>query len=70
MNVGQLKKLLEKVDDSTLLVVKDHDHAYETAIASLTTALSNKKRHYLYEDHGDSYKDDSDDIRINVVVIS
>jgi hypothetical protein len=33
MNVGQLKKYLEKYDDETLVLVSSHDHSYSHANA-------------------------------------
>jgi hypothetical protein len=51
LRVGQLKKLVENLDDRTLVVVPGEDHSYRTTRANVTTALADDDS--LSEDYGE-----------------
>lgn len=50
--VGQLKKLLESIDDNTILLVPGSDHSYLKAEADITTAGYSKKYEMYFEWYG------------------
>lgn len=59
MNVGQLKKLLERVADNTPILLPSSDHSYREADFTVTTAVFDVRRKdwsedFEYEEHSDS----------------
>lgn len=70
MTVKELKKFLESVDEKALVLVPAFDHSYRSNVGvENTTALVGLKG-YIYEDHGDEYKDRKADKRVQVLVIT
>lgn len=55
MNVGELKKKLEKVPDNVILVVPGNDHSYRECEVILTTGLYNNMYGEWIEDFGEEY---------------
>jgi hypothetical protein len=67
--VGYLRKLLEGMDEDTVVVIEGGDHAYVPVTARKGTALWNVKHGCMSEDWGDEYAD-KHDVRVNVLVVS
>ncbi len=60
MRVRDLKKVLEGVSDSAIVVVPQSDHQYARASARKTTAASYSGWNQLIEDYGELNPDDDE----------
>lgn len=69
MNVGQLKKILEGLPDSTLVVTSGGDHNYRNADVVATQAEYDKRYFTLYEyaDEENRSAEDPDSVVIDVL---
>lgn len=68
-NVGELRRLIEGLDDSVPLVRPARDHEYSTARAEVTTAM--KFNDFLWEDHGEEFTPEtSTDKRVPVLLVT
>ena len=68
MNVKHLKKIIEFLPDSTLVVVPGSDHSYREADARQSISIYTEKANHLSEDFGE--KLEKGDQRIAVLVVS
>jgi hypothetical protein len=51
LTVGELRKLIEGVDDRVLVVVPASDHSYSRVVGCVGIAITDG--YEMYEDHGD-----------------
>lgn len=58
--VGELKNLLEDVDDDVAIVVPSQDHGYTPARAYVSTGLFDRKYRSWTEDHGENATPESE----------
>jgi hypothetical protein len=66
--VGYLRKLLEGMDDDTVVVIKGSDFSYIPSTPRKSTALWNYRGGRLSEDHGDGLAS-RNEVRIEVLVV-
>ena len=67
--VGELRKLIEGVDDDVPLIVPASDHSYAIGDARLGTAIFYDVPAAIYEDCGDMNQDDVPDEAIKPALI-
>lgn len=67
MTVRQLRKMIEAIDDDTLIVTPSHDHSYR--LASVFEAEAEKVRGGFMEYHGEEYAEDESNPVIKVLVV-
>jgi len=58
MNVGQLKQLIQDLDDSTVVLVPFEDHGYRECHIRVGTALKDGRN--WTEDHGEDLTPEAD----------